>query len=313
MERTRLRNLRNEYPVPGGRRQQGRWRVRVIVFVLLGLTGLVACVIPWTLPTPTGYHRVEAVDGAGKAMGAEECYACHNSFDEHHVATEYHSDCEKCHGPGQLHSYTAKPKDIRFPSSEDCAACHQTGRRTLQGWMTSEHARTGILCTDCHDTHNQEPLHVRLASEIEGNVLRNASGTTQMCSGCHQGVAAQLELPSHHPVREGMLDCTDCHRPHESRKQTLGARTQLCASCHQEVTGPWIYEHAPVTENCGYCHTPHGASADNLLTVNQPGGCISCHTLATAGAAHDPWAFTTRCTDCHSAVHGSFADPHLRR
>jgi hypothetical protein len=28
---------------------------------------------------------------------------------------------------------------------------------------------------------------------------------------------------------------------------------------------------------------------------------------------HDPQAFVTRCTDCHHAVHGSFADPHLRR
>ena len=41
--------------------------------------------------------------------------------------------------------------------------------------------------------------------------------------------------------------------------------------------------------------------------------CISCHSVAESGAVHDPWAFSTRCSDCHSAVHGSFADPHLRR
>jgi predicted CXXCH cytochrome family protein len=77
--------------------------------------------------------------------------------------------------------------------------------------------------------------------------------------------------------------------------------------------GPWIYEHAPVSEDCGFCHVPHGSTADSLLEVNQPGACVSCHTLAESGAVHQPWAFTTACTDCHGAVHGSFTDPHLRR
>jgi DmsE family decaheme c-type cytochrome len=245
-------------------------------------------------------------------VGAESCYACHASFGDHHVATAYHADCETCHGAGQLHEYTARAEDVRYPSNADCAACHETGRRTLQDWPHSAHARGGVLCTDCHDTHNQEPRHVRVPAALDRELLSDATPTTQMCSGCHPAVTARLGLPSHHPVREGMIGCTDCHRPHEGRKQTLGARTQLCTGCHQEVAGPWIYEHAPVTEDCGYCHVPHGASADGLLAVEQPGGCISCHSLATTAAAHDPWAFTTRCTDCHSSVHGSYADPHLR-
>ena len=110
-----------------------------------------------------------------------------------------------------------------------------------------------------------------------------------------------------------MLDCTDCHAPHQSRSGALGARTDSCAKCHQEVMGPWIYEHPPAAEDCAYCHVPHGASADDLLETSQPAVCISCHTLSTSGAVHDPWAFTTRCTDCHNAVHGSYTDPHLRR
>ena len=87
----------------------------------------------------------------------------------------------------------------------------------------------------------------------------------------------------------------------------------MCTTCHQEIAGPWIYEHAPVSEDCGHCHTPHGASADFLLEVPQPAGCINCHSLPISGAVHEPWAFTTRCTDCHSAVHGSYTDPVLRR
>ena len=69
----------------------------------------------------------------------------------------------------------------------------------------------------------------------------------------------------------------------------------------------------PAAEDCAHCHVPHGASTDDLLETSQPAVCISCHTLSTSGAVHDPWAFTTRCTDCHNAVHGSYTDPHLRR
>ena len=79
------------------------------------------------------------------------------------------------------------------------------------------------------------------------------------------------------------------------------------------VLKPWIYEHPPVNEDCSYCHAAHGASADFLLETSQPATCISCHTLPIAGAVHQPFAFTTACTDCHNAVHGSYTDPHLRR
>jgi DmsE family decaheme c-type cytochrome len=133
-----------------------------------------------------------------------------------------------------------------------------------------------------------------------------------MCAGCHTDVAASLNLPSHHPIQEGMMGCTDCHKPHENRRVTLGARTEQCVNCHEDHAGPWVFEHGPVAEDCSYCHAPHGTSAYNLLETTEPGVCISCHTLAETGAVHTPWALVTRCTDCHGAIHGSYADPILR-
>jgi DmsE family decaheme c-type cytochrome len=279
--------------------------------VLLG--GLVACVSQWSPPQPVGRHRTEAVHGAGSVIGAPQCFDCHDSFEGHFVTSEAHADCESCHGPAQLHAYTARASDIRYPSSEDCAACHQIGSKVLLGWTTSVHARSSIICSDCHDTHNRELWNVRKASQMQGTLLRHAGGTTRMCVSCHPEVTAQLDLPSHHPLREGMMECTDCHGAHENRRQTLGVLTQRCVGCHQEVAGPWIYEHPPVNEDCGYCHVPHGASTDFLLETSQPAACISCHTLPIAGAVHQPYAFTTSCTDCHNSIHGSFADPHLRK
>jgi DmsE family decaheme c-type cytochrome len=282
-----------------------------VASVLVG--GGVSCVYAWSPRGPTGHHRTTEIEGAGATIGAKQCYDCHASFGEHFVASDAHSDCESCHGPAQLHAYTAKASDIRYPSSEDCAGCHQIGSRTLLGWTTSPHARASVMCSDCHNTHNRELRNLRKASDIGATVLPHAGATTQMCVSCHPEVRAQIDLPSHHPIGEGMVQCTDCHGAHESRKQTLGALTRRCTTCHQEVAGPWIYEHPPVNEDCGYCHAPHGASADFLLETSQPAACISCHTLPIAGAIHQPFAFTTACTDCHNAVHGSYADPHLRK
>ena len=130
-----------------------------------------------------------------------------------------------------------------------------------------------------------------------------------------------------------------CHDPHEDQRVAHGARNQVCASCHQDYMGPWIYEHPPVTEDCGICHSPHGAVTQNLLGTMQPVICLSCHTLNdtfhhdmmatgisgnTTISQNFPTApgekikpneaatFLRRCTDCHGAVHGSYSDAQLR-
>lgn len=273
--------------------------------------GLVACVT-WA-PPARYYQRTADVEDAGEPVGTKECLVCHKKVQGHAAAPDYHQDCEACHGPGELHWESEKPGDIRYPTNAECAECHETGRRTLMAWSTSQHARNGVLCSDCHNPHNREPHNIRSARTSEEATLRHTRGATAMCASCHPGVASTLNLPSHHPVAEGMMTCTDCHQPHRDRRKTLGARTAMCTSCHEDHAGPWIFEHAPVAEDCSYCHTPHGSSAEFLLEMNQPGACITCHSIAEAGAVHDPWAFVTRCTDCHGAVHGSYADPHLRQ
>lgn len=286
---------------------------RALVRPWLLVVALAACVTTWTPPIPQSYHRTQPVSEATELVGAEECEVCHEEVAGYAPAPDYHANCEACHGFGDLHTDSEEVSEIRYPSNRDCLACHESGRSTHLAWTTSEHERSGVLCSDCHSGHNREPSMLRVATPVQTAVLPHASDTSRLCASCHTEVAARLGLPSHHPVREGMLDCTDCHKPHESSRFALGARTSQCTSCHQDYAGPWIYEHAPVTEDCGYCHSAHGSHAANLLETNQPGSCISCHSIPTMGATHDPEAFSTRCTDCHSAVHGSYADPNLRR
>ena len=287
-------------------------RSRGISGVLVLSIGFIACVTAWA-PPANYYQRTTDVENAGRTVGTKECVVCHNQVQGHAAAPDYHNDCEACHGPGELHWESEDPLDTRYPTNDECAKCHETGQKTLMAWSTSQHARNEVLCTDCHNPHNRQPYNIRKVKKAQQSILNHASDITQMCSNCHPDVAASVNLPSHHPIGEGMVGCTDCHESHRDRRRTLGARTAMCTSCHQKQAGPWVFEHAPVAEDCSFCHTPHGSIAEALLDSNQPGSCVTCHTVAESGAVHDPFAFVTRCTDCHGAIHGSFSDPHLRQ
>jgi DmsE family decaheme c-type cytochrome len=123
---------------------------------------------------------------------------------------------------------------------------------------------------------------------------------------------------SHHPVPEHKMVCVDCHEPHGSVQEALlrgQSVKEMCTRCHMEYQGPFVYEHADVTENCANCHKPHGSPNNPLLAAAQPFLCMQCHaghlsrsTTSARGTLSTPEmkaTFFTRCTDCHSAIHGT--------
>ncbi|UCE87734.1 MAG: cytochrome c3 family protein [Deltaproteobacteria bacterium] len=272
-----------------------------------------ACVAVWAPPEPTGYHRTAEIpdpDGELELVGSEECLVCHDEDESWTPRPVNHQDCESCHGMGSIHAESEEAPDIRFPASGDCLGCHESGRATHMSWSTGEHERAGVICSDCHNVHNREPLYVR---EVQRVAFRRMDPGSALCSKCHLDVASRLNFPSHHPVGEGMLSCTDCHAPHGDRRVALGDRTRLCSNCHQDHMGPWIFEHAPVAEDCMACHNPHGSASYDLLDTSQPALCLSCHTVASfhSTAASAGALFYTRCTDCHGAIHGSYENSPL--
>lgn len=306
-------------------------RTRGLLWIVLFVSA--ACVsLQWK---PLSSRRVDPVLGA-EWVGADECSVCHEEVKGHEQISGYHAQCETCHGFGSEHADSEAVGDIRFPSSGDCLQCHREGYATHLEWNSGEHARAGVLCSDCHDPHVQERKHLRTPAVA---LLRDADPVSQMCAQCHRDVAAQLRYPSHHPVREGAVGCLDCHDPHADRRLDLADPNATCAGCHQDVAGPWIYEHPPVEDGCTTCHAPHGAPTRDLLSTPQPVLCLSCHPIndlwhhdvpgtgiasnATISSDYpsDPNEqvqpaeanpFLNRCNDCHGAVHGSYTDEHLR-
>ncbi|HEY5973818.1 MAG TPA: DmsE family decaheme c-type cytochrome [Geobacteraceae bacterium] len=230
-------------------------------------------------------------------------------------------NCESCHGPGSLaiekidenvarlgeagkKCDTSKFLDLQGlpPQAQSliCLKCHATASiPVLSHWNASPHALNDVSCLDCHKLHQGPQQKV---SRVE---------MAELCYQCHPEVKAENNLFSHHPLREKKMACSDCHNPHGATQDKLlhgSTPKETCSRCHMEKQGPFVYEHADVTENCANCHAPHGSVNARLLTATQPFLCLQCHSGHGTSLNSTPGAkqlFMNRCTDCHSQVHGT--------
>jgi DmsE family decaheme c-type cytochrome len=261
------------------------------------------------------------------------CYRCHaNKAPQQHVAHPHQIcgavgfDCTTCHDPhGKIRPETR---------TDLCLKCHDMKAPTM-AWHSSTHFRYGVACADCHNPHPD--LHVQQVVQIQHTHIERkprlpmAVNEPEACYKCHQDIYAKNAMPSHHPIKEGKLVCSDCHDPHGQTEDNLKEPTvnMVCYRCHAEKQGPFVYEHPPVTENCAICHEPHGTVTNNLLRQPTTFLCLRCHTghrigpppggpnhadllgdVGTSPALQA--AFYTDCTQCHSQIHGSdLPSPHL--
>jgi DmsE family decaheme c-type cytochrome len=251
------------------------------------------------------------------ALGAAEpqtCYRCHKEQAElervahpHQINGPNGFKCATCHNPhGNITKATL---------ADNCLECHK-GNPTM-AWHSSTHAQYNVACADCHNAHPSNAVqrfvdihhtHVRRDKRLPMSVNQPF-----VCYQCHPKTAAQFELPSHHPVREGKMVCSDCHDSHGGQEKNLREPTVnlVCYRCHADKQGPFVWQHPPVEENCAICHNPHGTVANNLLHQPTTFLCLRCHSGHREFRRNPDrnvyirQPFFTDCTICHAQVHGS--------
>jgi len=224
--------------------------------------------------------------------------------------------CESCHGAGSAHlkdqtrstivSFTRGSGRSAEQLSTQCLGCHAAGAAVAL-WDTGAHRKNDIACTSCHFIHGS-------ASPLPRQ--------PDVCFGCHRDVKIEVSKRSHHPILEGKIQCSGCHDPHGTLTPRLvKAETvnELCYGCHAEKRGPFIWEHAPVEENCTICHTAHGSRQRSLLVKKVPNLCQECHDwsrhpgtaydarTAFTGTAPSNRSYGRSCLNCHGTIHGSWA------
>lgn len=281
---------------------------------------------------------------AQEYAGTNTCAGCHPDqykflqANVHHKAAERRrgeargEGCESCHGTGKLHAADPSNKQglITFARGEEgrsngaCLTCHRADDK-VGGFSRTSHAHNGVSCVDCHLSPHvkNSPLPARTAFRNEDAPMRTVrhlkTPSADLCLSCHTDIRGRFRMPYRHPLGGQAMACVSCHNPHQDEQRQARHPNARCFSCHEDKRGPWAYEHAPVTEDCGSCHEPHGSVSPGLLKTAQPFQCLSCHSIAEdrhgaeIGGTRFSRALFSRCTSCHGAIHGSHEDRHLKK
>ncbi|MCB9139289.1 multiheme c-type cytochrome [Promineifilum sp.] len=177
-----------------------------------------------------------------------------------------------------------------------CASCHTTGyipegnHADLPG-LIGTWAEDGVGCEACHgpgSNHVNDPYVVNLTVDR----------ASESCGECHsRGEITELESADgfilHYQQydelfasKKRVMECVDCHNPHESVKYTRGGSPKSdCETCHFEED-----EYQKITDrrhaSCVDCHMPH-ATESAVADPAQFSGDMRTHLMAINPLAND--------------------------
>ena len=283
---------------------------------------LAACALVALLPggSRRGLH---AQDGS---RASTACLECHGGRDSSlagtahwagatHDGAEARIACTDCH-PGDRRHWEDDPaaNPMTNPARVNaaaaarlCATCHQNAHQQNMK-ERNVHAMNDVNCSGCHAVHGSK--HPALLKQDQ----------TRLCFGCHARVEGQFAQPYRHPVREGILECSECHGSLDrtSRELSLHGANEACRKCHAEFAGPFPHEHPATLDfsteegGCLTCHSPHGSAVPRML--KQPYApphqqlCTQCHLVPrhNSNSMHGTAFAGVPCNDCHVDIHGSY-------
>jgi hypothetical protein len=221
------------------------------------------------------------------------CAQCHRASPEFSLwagGTHKSVACQRCHhstpeqGLAMLRAFVAgrSPAGTKSHAPVEigsCASCHLSHDGN---WPQVGNSRG-------HRIHFEERKIACVACHAEG--MHGFHPLTESCRKCH----------GQHTVRaQGMakLHCFVCHDFLSPDPGLLPTRRD-CLRCHRaEGVHPARFgEGAPMQFDCGTCHKPHAASAQEAVA-----SCTGCHVVAESAGQHARH-LKQRCTACHA--------PHL--
>ena len=188
-----------------------------------------------------------------------ECMSCHNAYPEHEGGStnKYNSipsgiDCERCHGPGEVHvkqklagniidtskyiDYSiVNPKKLSLDLQFDvCQRCHLQGTAVLAEGKSFTDFKPG--------QHLSEDMDVYLPKYKNEQSFIMASHVDRLkASACFQNTE---------------MTCVTCHNPHKSVTNLSSTYfDNKCMQCHDVCKDK-------KTQNCTSCHMPSSSSSD---------------------------------------------------
>ena len=202
-----------------------------------------------------------------------ECLSCHNGYPEFVLGSEnkYNHipdgiDCERCHGPGEIHVKLKKsgflidtsryidfsivnpaklPPDLQI---DICARCHLQGTMVLKPGRSFYDFKPGMRLTEVMD--------------IFMPVFEGGKDDFIMASHFERLSQSKCYIDS-----DKEFSCNNCHNPHISVKETnTNKYNRFCVECHQkQKTGNCklpIAEREVRNNSCVVCHMRQSTSRD---------------------------------------------------
>ncbi|MDB5391083.1 MAG: decaheme c-type cytochrome, DmsE family [Planctomycetaceae bacterium] len=197
-----------------------------------------------------------------------QCLTCHagrvETLDRSPQRVSFHSlsiDCERCHGPGELHTQRRESPDFSVAQSQALDA-------TIVNPSHLDRQRQEDICAQCH-LYTPAMIALRgrrlqdyrpgllLADFVACYGIQGAKGAMEVV-----GHVEQMRLSRCYQASES-LTCTTCHDPHAKP----GAGTEIayfrnkCLTCHNEQSCGQARElriKSHPDDNCVSCHMPRG-------------------------------------------------------
>lgn len=203
-----------------------------------------------------------------------ECMSCHNAMPTNfEMGSENRFnivplgiDCERCHGPGELHVAekmagiivdTSKGPDYSIVNPkrlsadlqmELCQRCHLQGNAVLAEGKSFFDFKPGMRLSDVMDVY----------------LPRYDNSEQSFIMASH---ADRLKLSDCYILGEGSFNCISCHNPHVSIRETNTLQFNTsCNKCHGGEDQTFCTEDVTIRQqnddNCVQCHMPVSDAKD---------------------------------------------------
>lgn len=234
----------------------------------------------WELPP--GYEQGNNIRFSRKID--LECMSCHNALPAMEEGSQHRFknipggiDCERCHGPGELHVAqkrsgvlvdTRKETDYsivnpaKLPWSlqiDVCQRCHLQGNNVLKPGKTFSDFKPGMRLSDVFEVY--------MPTYTGGDYFVMAGHAERLQqSACFIKSNQGSSLEQYN--RKLNFTCITCHNPHVSVRQTNKAKfNQACMNCHQSGGQNRFCSEQPLVlqakdNDCVACHMPPSDTRD---------------------------------------------------